>query len=316
MAYQETDVFGQTTVAVLYGGRSSEREISIASGQAVISALETVGFRVVGIDAGVMGYVSALEKAAPDVVFIALHGKGGEDGCVQGVCEELGCVYTGSGVLSSALAMDKVRTKIIYEAAGLPTPASVTLTDPNTWATSEIIEKVGKKSVIKPVNEGSSVGMSIVHDSDELPHAIEYAFSLDDTVLVEQFIEGVEVTVAVLGNEEILPLPVIEIVPTNEFYDFEAKYTPGGSQHICPAEIPEEQAKLCQEFAVRAHQALGCRGVSRTDLIIDRQGQPWLLETNTIPGMTATSLIPDAARVQGMSFEDLCTHLVLLAQEK
>jgi len=316
VADRETHIFGQTTVAVLYGGRSSEREISISSGRAVISALETVGFKVVGIDAGIKGYLSVLEATAPDVVFIALHGKGGEDGCVQGACEELGLPYTGSGVLASALAMDKVRSKIIYEASGLPTPASITLTDPHTWVAADIVARVGEKSVVKPVNEGSSVGMSIVHDSDELNNAIARAFMLDDKVLVERFVDGIEVTVAVLGNDEILPLPVLEIVPTNEFYDFEAKYTPGGSRHICPAHIPEEQAELCQEFAIQAHRALGCRGVSRTDLIIDQAGHPWLLETNTIPGMTATSLIPDAARVQGMSFEELCVRLVLLAQEK
>jgi D-alanine-D-alanine ligase len=305
----------QTTVAVLYGGHSSERDVSIASGEAVMNALRTVGFTVTGIDTGEPGYLSALEELHPAVVFIALHGKGGEDGCVQGVCEELGLAYTGSGVLASALAMDKVRSKIVYEAQGLPTPPAVSLTDSTSWSEDDIIARVGTRSVVKPVKEGSSVGMSIVHQRDELQAAIERAFAVDDEVLVERFVSGTEVTVAVLGNDDLYALPVIEIVPTNEFYDFDAKYTPGGSQHICPAKLSPEIAERCQELAIAAHRALGCRGVSRTDFIIDGDGLPWLLETNTIPGMTTTSLIPDAARVQGMEFPELCTRLVEYARQ-
>jgi len=310
---QKTCMPAQTTVAVLYGGRSSEREISIASGTAVIGALEEVGFKVVGIDTGEKGYMQKLEGTMPDVVFIALHGRGGEDGSVQGVCEELGLPYTGSGILASALAMDKDRSKIIYRAAELPTPASVTLRTGDTWSVEELTEKVGEKTVVKPSCEGSSVGMSIVHDSRELDAAIRNAFQCDDTVLVEQFVSGTEVTVAVIGNDELAALPIIKIVPRNEFYDFDAKYAPGGSQHICPAPLSDNITARCQKLALGAHRALGCKGVSRTDFIIDEAGTLWLLETNTIPGMTATSLIPDAARVNGMDFGSLCSYLIDLA---
>lgn len=313
--HQDSCVPENTTVAVLYGGRSSERDISIQSGKAVAAALGEAGFSIVEIDTGVKGYMQTLEDSGCDVVFIALHGKGGEDGSVQGVCEELGLPYTGSGILASALAMDKVHSKIVYRDAGIPTPESAVLRTGDEWAVDQIVQRLGEKTVVKPANEGSSMGMSIVHRASELGDAIELAFEKDNEVLVEQFVEGAEVTVAVVGNDELKALPIIQIVPRNEFYDFDAKYAPGGSQHLCPAPIPDDQTARCTELSLAAHRALGCRGVSRSDFIIDAEGTPWILETNTIPGMTATSLIPDAARVDGVSFPELCAHLVNLALE-
>lgn len=313
--HQDSCVPENTTVAVLYGGRSSERDISIHSGKAVAAALVEAGFPIVEIDTGVKGYMQSLEDSGCDVVFIALHGKGGEDGSVQGVCEELGLPYTGSGILASALAMDKVHSKIVYRDAGIPTPESAVLRTGDEWTVDQVAQRLGEKTVVKPANEGSSVGMSIVHHASELEDAIELAFEKDNEVLVEQFVEGAEVTVAVVGNDELTALPIIQIVPRNEFYDFDAKYAPGGSQHLCPAPIPDDQTARCKELSLAAHRALGCRGVSRSDFIIDAEGTPWILETNTIPGMTATSLIPDAARVDGVSFPELCAHLVNLALE-
>lgn len=305
-------------VTLLKGGVSSEREVSLRSGEASAKALRAQGFVVTEVDTGASGMIGQIIDSKPDVVFNVLHGKDGEDGCIQGFLELVGIPYTGSGVLASALAMDKSKSKMFYEAAGINTPQSVTLTKGEDVEVEAILAKVGEKSVVKPAGEGSSVGMSIVHEAAQLFPAVEKAFECDETVLVERFVEGTEVTVAVLGNEQPEALPVIEIVPwdKSEFYDFEAKYAAGGSTHIIPARIPDEQTAECKKQAVAAHQALGCRGVSRTDFIIDGNGVCWALETNTLPGMTATSLLPDAAAKAGIEFGPLCQLLVELALEK
>lgn len=305
----------ETKVLLLVGGKSNERDISLKSGEGVAAGLRASGFPVTVVDTAADGALGSIEEHDCDVIFICLHGKGGEDGTVQGLCELLEKPYVGPGVLASALAMDKERAKVFYGANGLPTPASVVLRRGEVHDIAAVTATVGGKCVVKPATEGSAIGVSIVHDPDELEGALQNAFSIDETVLVERFIEGTEVTVAVLGNRDPVALPVIEIVPGNEFYDFEAKYAEGGSQHICPAHIPDEVAEACKTVAVIAHKALGCRGVSRSDLIIDASGTPWILETNTIPGMTSTSLLPDAARAAGIGFPELCRLMVELALE-
>lgn len=302
-------------VAVLMGGRSAEREVSLHTGEQVARALETRGHQVVTLDTAELSFIERLRTGRFHVAFICLHGRFGEDGTMQGLLEILGLPYVGSGVLASALAMDKVASKHIFTAAGLPTPPAVALTAiPND--TAPIIAELGAKLVVKPVSEGSSVGMSIVHGPDELLPALELAFRHDDTVLVEAFVAGAEVTIGVLGNEVVEALPTLEVVPEHEFYDYESKYVPGMSRHIVPARVSETARAECQRIAIAAHGALGCRGMSRADTIVTAKDEVYLLEVNTIPGMTATSLLPDAARAAGIEFPDLCTRLVELALER
>ncbi|MDO4851294.1 MAG: D-alanine--D-alanine ligase [Actinomycetota bacterium] len=305
----------ETKVLLLVGGKSNERDISLKSGEGVAEGLRASGFPVTVVDTAVEGALGRIEGSDCDVIFICLHGKGGEDGTVQGLCELLEKPYVGPGVLASALAMDKERAKVLYGANGLSTPESIVLRRDEAHDLTAVIAAVGEKCVVKPTTEGSAIGVSIVHDPGELEDALQDAFAIDESVLVERYIEGTEVTVAVLGNGKPFALPVIEIVPGNEFYDFEAKYAEGGSQHICPAHIPDETAEACKRTAILAHEALGCRGVSRSDLIVDASGTPWILETNTIPGMTSTSLLPDAARAVGIGFPELCRLMVELALE-
>jgi D-alanine-D-alanine ligase len=305
-----------TRVLLLVGGTSNEREISLASGASVEAGLKEAGFPVEVIDTGKEGYLSRVVASGCDVVFICLHGKEGEDGTMQGLCELMGKPYVGPGVLASALALDKSRAKTFYIASGLPTPNSFSVRRGEPYNVDEILAAAGEKCVVKPYTEGSAIGVTIVHNPQELDAAIEKALAIDDVALVERFVEGVEVTVAVLGNDDPVALPVIEIIPRNEFYDYESKYDEGGSEHICPAHIPEEQAEACKRISITAHQALGCKGVSRSDFIIDATGTPWILETNTIPGMTETSLLPDAARAVGIEFPELCRRLIELALER
>ncbi len=305
----------ETRVALLVGGRSAEREVSLNSGRQVAEALSQAGYPVVPIDTGDDDFISHLAEEKPDVVFICLHGRFGEDGTVQGLCELLGLPYVGSGVLASALAMDKVMSKHIFEQAGISSPAYVALRRGEPVDYQAITAALGPKTVVKPANEGSSVGMSIVHSPDELPAAVEKAFGYDRLVLVEQFVAGAEVTVGVLGNDTPEALPTLEIVPEHEFYDYESKYVPGMSRHIIPARISEAAREECQRLSVAAHTALGCRGMSRSDTIVTEDGRVYLLETNTIPGMTPTSLLPDAARAAGIEFPELCHRLVSYALE-
>lgn len=303
------------SVAVLMGGRSAEREVSLHTGEQVARGLEARGHRVVTLDTADLGFIEALRTGAFDVAFICLHGRLGEDGTMQGLLEILGVPYVGSGVLASALAMDKVASKHLFTAAGLPTPPSVAVTAVPT-DTAAIVAELGSKLVVKPVSEGSSVGMSIVHAPSELTPALELAFKHDDTVLIEAFVAGAEVTVGVLGNDILEALPTLEIVPEHEFYDYESKYVPGMSRHIIPARVSASEQAECQRVAIAAHVALGCRGMSRADTIVTAEGEVLLLEVNTIPGMTTTSLLPDAARAAGIEFPDLCTRLVELALER
>jgi len=302
-------------VAVLKGGRSAERAVSLNSGAQAAAALRGAGFDVVEIDTGDDEFVGELSSSEADVAFIALHGRFGEDGTVQGLCELLELPYVGSGVLASALAMDKVMSKRFFSEAGLATPDYTVLRRHELFDIGALVDSLGDKTVVKPANEGSSVGMTIVHEPAELSGAIEKAFGFDRQVLVERFVSGVEVTVAVLGNDEVVALPTLEIVPEHEFYDYDSKYIPGMCRHIIPAGVSEAAREECQRLAIEAHKTLGCRGLSRADTIVAEDGSVWLLEVNTIPGMTSTSLVPDAARAAGIEFPELCRMLVEFALE-
>lgn len=289
-------------IAVLKGGPSAEREVSLSSGRECAAALRTEGFEVVEIDAG-PDLVQRLVEVAPDAVFNALHGRWGEDGCVQGILEWLKIPYTHSGVLASALAMDKVRTKQIYDQVGLPSAVSL-LAHRDVVRSSHPMQP---PYVVKPYNEGSSVGVYLVHESANGPAQI--SDDMPEILMVEQFVPGRELTVAVMGDRA---LAVTDIY-ADGWYDYEAKYSVGGSRHVIPAEVPEEISAACLDYAVRAHEALGCRGVSRTDF---RWDEPkglaglFLLETNTQPGMTPTSLAPEQAAHCGVSFGALVRWMV------
>ncbi|NDW46796.1 D-alanine--D-alanine ligase [Ruegeria sp. PrR005] len=289
-------------VAVLMGGPSAEREVSLVSGRECATALRGEGFEVVELDAG-PDLCDRLRAVAPDVVFNALHGRWGEDGCVQGLLEWLRIPYTHSGVLASSLAMDKQRTKDVYRAAGLPVVESII-------AEREAVEAahvMAPPYVVKPNNEGSSVGIYIVQESANRPPQLSQ--EMPAQVMVEQYVPGREMTTTVMGDRA---LTVTDII-TDGWYDYHAKYAPGGSRHVVPAEIPQEIFDLCLDYALRAHRALGCRGVSRTDFRWDEaRGAEglYLLETNTQPGMTPTSLAPEQAAALGMTFGQLCAWLV------
>ncbi len=294
-------------VAVLLGGLSAEREVSLSSGKGCAAALRAEGFDVVEIDPG--EDVSAQILAAkPDVVFNALHGRWGEDGCVQGLLELLRIPYTHSGVLASSLAMHKQRTKDVYRAAGLPVVNSIVV-DRREAAAAHLMEP---PYVVKPVNEGSSVGVFIIRKGDNRPPEAlgSEEWNLSNEMMVEEFVPGRELTVAVMGHKG---LGVTEITTNLEFYDYEAKYAEGGSIHVLPAKIPDAVAEEALDLAERAHAALGCRGVSRTDFRYDdTAGKHRLvvLETNTQPGMTPTSLVPEQAAFNGMSYGKLCRWMV------
>lgn len=303
-------------VALLVGGASGEREVSLASGDGARHALEEAGYNVTVLDPSVKTDLKTLIDGDFDVAFICLHGKYGEDGTLQGLLEMIGLPYIGSGVWSSSLAIDKAKSKVFYQMSDIPVPPSITLYADNQVDIDSLVDDLGDHCVVKPATEGSALGVFIVEGKDEIQEAIEKVWDFDDEILVEKYVEGKELTVAVIGNEDPRALPIIEIVPVNEFYDYESKYTPGASQHICPARLSDETTQRVQELAVKAHLALGCSGVSRSDFILDNDGTCWILETNTIPGMTGTSLLPDAARAAGISFAQLCTMLIGYALEK
>jgi D-alanine-D-alanine ligase len=293
------------------GGRSAERDVSLVTGEQVASALEAKGYAVqrLDLDEGLLG---TLQDGSIDCVFVALHGRLGEDGTVQGMLEVLGVPYTGSGVLASALAMDKVVTKKILCYEEIPTPRFWVARHGETDVRA-IAAELPLPLVVKPVREGSAIGVNIVRRADELAAAVAEAFTCDDEALIEEYVAGTEITVGVLERHEPEALPSVEIVPANEMYDYDAKYTPGKSEHIIPARITEAAGKRSSELAIRAHRALGCRGFSRVDLIVTPEGEPYVLEVNTIPGMTGTSLFPEAAKAAGVDFPDLIEQLVLQA---
>ncbi|MGE5588288.1 MAG: D-alanine--D-alanine ligase family protein [Clostridia bacterium] len=307
-------------VALVLGGKSAEREISLRTGEQVGVALRCKGHEVVALDLD-DELVPALQREKPDVVFIALHGRYGEDGCLQGLLEILGIPYVGSGVLASALAMDKIMSKKLFRLEGLTCPRSIAVTRDDVEQTGEgglvkaVQETLGFPAIVKPRREGSAIGLSLVREPGSLRDALARAFEYDSDAMVEEYIRGTEITVGVLGNREARALPVIEIVSATGLYDYEAKYTKGLSEHIIPARVPDDTYRAAQDAAVRAHKAMGCRGMSRADFIVGPGGVPYILEVNTIPGMTETSLLPDAARAAGIEFPDLVDMLIDFALE-
>jgi D-alanine-D-alanine ligase len=293
-------------VAVLYGGRSAEREVSLRTGAGCGEALRQRGHDVALVDVD-LEVAARLRELGAEVAFIALHGRWGEDGAIQGLLESMGIPYTGSGVLASALGMDKVFSKLLFHDHGIPTAEHRVFPHRGIEKVGVADLPFGLPAVVKPANEGSSVGVHVVREAGQLPAALADAAAFHGEVIVERYLAGMEVDVAVLDGKA---LGAIEIVPSREFYDYTAKYTPGMTQYFYPARLPAEAtARLCRE-AEKAHAALGCEGVTRVDFIVTSDGTPFILEVNTMPGMTATSLVPKIAAGIGLSFADLCERLL------
>lgn len=307
-------------IGVLMGGRSSEREVSLRTGDAVYKALIAKGYPAVKIDVG-FDIAERIKGEGVELAFLALHGKYGEDGTIQGMLAMLDIPYTGSGVLASALAMDKIAAKKMMLYEGLPTPLFKTISRFEAHnvgledVSNMVLKEMSLPLVVKAPTQGSSIGITFVKHKDELVKALELAFKYDPAALVEQFIEGIELTAAVLGNDDPVVLPLIEIISSTGVYDYEAKYTVGMSDHIIPPRIPQEQQNIIKYIALHTYKAIGCRGLARIDFILDQEGNPYVLEVNTLPGMTATSLFPDAARAAGIEFQDLADQIVRLAIE-
>jgi D-alanine-D-alanine ligase len=297
-----TTEFGK--VAVLLGGRSAEREISLRSGNMVLAALRRKGVDAHAFDPKDRGLEQLIAERF-DRVFIALHGRFGEDGTVQGALEYLGLPYTGSGVMASALAMDKWRTKLLWQAAGIPTPPYELLTAESDF--TDVGERLGLPLMVKPAREGSSIGMSKVASIEKIGAAYEVAAQYDEVIIAERFIDGMEVTAAILDGEA---LPLIRLETPRVFYDYEAKYFADDTRYICPSGLPETQERSIQAQVVRAFKLIGCSGWGRVDVMLDRAGNPYLLEVNTIPGMTDHSLVPMAARARGIDFDTLCLRIL------
>lgn len=293
-------------IGVLLGGLSSEREVSLASGNAVLTALKQKGYDAAAIDVG-RDVAEQVRKTGIEVAFIALHGKFGEDGAIQGLLDVMGIPYTGSGILASAMGMDKVAAKTMFRAAGLLVgPYGVVSSDDRGKAEAVVIE-TGLPAVVKPVAEGSSVGVSIVAGRKDLGPALDLAFQYGRNVLVEKYLRGKEVQVGILGERA---LGAIEIVPKEAFYNYKAKYEKGMSEHFFPARVPDAHYRRALEAGLAAHRCLGCRGYSRVDFIITDAGDPFILEVNTLPGMTATSLLPEIAKGVGLEFPDLVEEIL------
>lgn len=299
-------------IAVLRGGKSAERDVSLKSGAQVENALRSRGHDVTGVDVDLHTW-DVLRDGGFDCVFNALHGRLGEDGTVQGMLELLGLPYTGSGVLASALCMDKARSNSIMAGAGLHVPSFEEL-EIKEGVAPELVERLvstyGLPLVVKPVREGSTIGLTIAKDADQVASGLVLAARYDRRVLVQKFASGTEITVGVLATPELLVLPTLEILSDNPVYDYDAKYTAGKSHHIIPARIPEPAQRAAMEAAGRAFTELGCAGMARVDFIVDAHGTPWVLEVNTVPGLTEVSLLPDAARAAGIAFDELCQRLI------
>jgi D-alanine-D-alanine ligase len=286
-------------MAVLYGGLSAEREISLQSGNAVLQALIGAGVDAFGIDI-TKNAVNQLQQSGADTVFIALHGAGGEDGSMQALLEFLRLPYTGSGVMASALCMDKLRTKHLWRGVGLSTPEYAVLTPDCNWEAT--LGQLGGVAFVKPVHEGSSIGMTVASTPAELEQAYTKAAEFDQSVLAERCIRGAEYTVAILNGET---LPPIKLETDHVFYDYDAKYLADDTRYLCPCGLPEAKEKELRDLALRAFDVIGCRGWGRADVMADEQGNFYLLEVNTVPGMTSHSLVPMAAQAASCSFDDL-----------
>ncbi len=302
-------------ISVLMGGPSAEHAISLKSGLGVAEALRARGWQVANlvipqdltVDAASQLARQALERSETDVVFIALHGPFGEDGTIQQLCEDLGLAYTGSDPAASAMGLDKVASRRRFESQGLRVPRWQSLEASRRPHIEQAAIAMGFPVVVKPTNQGSSLGVTITHGPGALGEAVTKAAAFDTRILLEAFVRGRELTVGIIEGQA---LPVVEIQPRHPFFDYTAKYTPGETRYVVPAELEEEIRRRVQQDALRAHQALGCRDVSRVDLILDEAGEPVILEVNTIPGFTATSLLPKAAACIDLSYDDLCDRLV------
>ena len=295
-------------VAVLLGGKSAEREVSLKSGGMVLQALRRKGIEAHAFDPAEKD-VDLLRRERFDRAFIALHGRFGEDGTMQGILEWLGIPYTGSGVLASALAMDKVRTKRMWQAEGLATAPYLVLDKDTDFKAAA--KKLGVPLFVKPASEGSSVGMSKVKRAGDLEEAFALAVNYDPVVIAEKFIDGPELTIAIVGERV---LPIIKIETPREFYDYEAKYIANDTRYLIPCGLPAAKEKQIQALALKAFQALGCRGWARVDVMLDKRGRAYLLEINTSPGMTDHSLVPMAAKAVGISYEELCVRILEMAR--
>ena len=317
MSITETDAKALGKVGVLFGGRSAEREISLISGSGVLQALKSKGIHAHAFDPAERSLAElAAEKF--DRVFIALHGRYGEDGTLQGALELLGIPYTGSGVMASSVGMDKVTTKIVWLAAGVPTPRYVTIAAGANVDTDAIVAELGLPLIVKPPLEGSTIGITKVVDAAALQAAVDLARQYDKVVLVEQFIQGREFSVPVLGSGPTArALPIVEIVAPEGNYDYQNKYFTDDTKYHCPAPLDEATTKAIQAHVVNAYRALGCEGWSRIDVLLRASdNEPFLLEVNTSPGMTTHSLVPMAARAEGTSYEDLCVDILRSASLK
>lgn len=303
-------------LALIAGGKSSEREVSLKSGDQVYQALNKTKYDIRRYDPLHDLERLVREAAELEVALIIMHGRGGEDGTMQGLLDLLGVPYQGSRVLSSALAMNKELSKVLYQLAGLKVPRALAFSQPEAPSPREIEASLGLPVVIKPGTEGSSIGVTIARSHQEIESGLKGAFHYDHRALVEEFISGTEVTGAILGNDSLQALPLVEICPATSypFFTYDAKYLPGATTEICPARLDLELTKATQQSALTAHRALGCRGYSRTDMLV-RDGEVYVLETNTIPGMTATSLFPQAAQAAGLEFPALLDTLIQLALE-
>ncbi|MCM8771706.1 MAG: D-alanine--D-alanine ligase [Candidatus Omnitrophica bacterium] len=298
-------------VAILYGGESPEREVSLKSGRCVYNALKRK-YKVKLFDPSEKNFLKNFIKFKPDCVFIALHGGIGESGAIQGFLEVLKIPYTGSNVLSSAICLNKIICKKILKSSRIPTPPFIIVEN----KIKNLKIPFGYPVVVKPASLGSTIGVKIVKSEKELMIAIKEAFSLDEEVFIEKFINGKEVTVGILGNEEIEILPIIEIKTKSGFYDYKAKYTPGESFHIIPPDLPKNVIKKIEKIAKKTYRVLKCSGLARMEVIVDKKNNPFVLDVNTIPGLTEVSLLPDAAKFKGISFEELCERILKLGLEK
>jgi D-alanine-D-alanine ligase len=299
-------------IGVMMGGLSREREISLRTGKAILRALTEKGYQALAIDVG-QDIAETLIKEKIDIAFIALHGRFGEDGTIQGMLELMRIPYTGSGVLASALALHKIMAKKFFLCENIPTPTYEVFQREEIEKNPPRTTSLPLPLVVKPAREGSTIGVSIVRKEEELVPALKEAGKYDEEILVEEFMKGKEITVGILED---IPLPIIEIAPKSGFYDYHSKYTKGETEYIIPARIPREKYLYAQEVSLKAFQVLGCSGCARVDLMTDEDGNPFVIDVNTMPGMTETSLLPKAAGYAGISFEDLVERILLGASLK
>lgn len=299
-------------VAVVMGGPSAEREVSLNTGAAIANALREYGYtNVVEIDLDPRNFGKQLAESKAEVVFNAVHGLYGEDGRLQTLLEIREMPYTGSGMIASVSCMDKVITKRMLRDAGISTPACLIINKKESGIKEKIMQRFSLPVVIKPASQGSSIGVEIVKEEKQLDEALANAFKYSRDILVEEFIGGKELTVSMMQKDgEVVALPVIHIAPHSGMYDYHSKYTKGATEYICPADLDEETTKKVQEISKQAYEVLGCSGVARADVMLDEEGNGYVLEINTVPGMTATSLVPKAAAAAGISFPELC-HIIL-----